>query len=212
MTETPETNGGTHRQTPVLRSSLFIICITIIVLALIAGFGAWLVFRSLNSQAESGKSLAVQVQEACESDRLAPKDRDALCKSAERVIREVPIEDPEIQEPEVQEPEIQEPEIQEPEVQQPEDQQGEQQDPEVQDDEIQDPEIQDPETQDPENQDPEIDDPEPNDPQDPADSITLVMAGQTWICSRDQGSPPKNPTYTCTLQDPGNGNGNGNTP
>lgn len=203
MTETPETSG-THRD-QVVRSPLFIICTTIIVLALMMGTGGWLLYKSLNSQAESGKSLAVQVREACDSDRLEPRDRADLCEDAERVIREVPIEDPEIQDPEIQEPEIQEPEIQESEsqdseIQQPESQQPEQQEGEIQDDEIQDPELQEPEVQEPENQDPEVDDPEPNDPQDPAETITLIQGGQTWICTRDGNSPPRNPTYTCELQ------------
>lgn len=189
----------------VARSALFIVSMSVLAMALLLGIGGWLLFKALNSQAESGKSLALQVQEACESNRLAPRDREDLCADADRVIREVPIEDPEIQEPEVQENEIQEPEIQEPEIQESEDQQREEQDAEEQDSEsqdaeIQEPEEQEPEEQEPENQDPEIDDPEPNDPQDPPGSITLTIDGTTYVCTKDDPSPPEGPSYTCTEQ------------
>lgn len=170
---------------PTVRSPLFIVCVTILVMCTILGLAGWLIYSTLLSQAESGKSLAIQVREACDNRDLDlnPDDRKQLCDDADKVIEEKPIDSPEIQEAEVQEPEIQESEIQESEIQERERQGRERQQRELQDAEEQEAEEQESEIQDGEEQEPEIQDPENDDP-DPNSMLNFAISD---MCNAQDG-------------------------
>jgi outer membrane biosynthesis protein TonB len=200
---------------------VYVVLLSFCMAALIV-FG-YLAYRSLAGPAEAGADLAEQVEAICDREgKLVGTNGKDICPQAGDVIDNAPIgsevDDPESQDPETQDPEVQESETQDPEVQNPENQERESQDPEPGDDEIQNPEDQElesrePEIQDQESQDPEVDDkdpddpenqdPEVNDPQDPPSKFTIEnypLPGQTTVCTRNQGSDPNSPTYTCTVQ------------
>lgn len=154
------------------------------------------------AQAEADRWATLSaISQECRNGNL-PKGLRYLCVQVRQLRDQADPDDPEVQDAEIQEPEVDDPDPDDPERQDPdrddpEAQQDEVQDGEVDDPDPDDPETQDPEIQDPEQQDPEVDDPEPNDPQDPPATATYTFPFGTYICTRDEGSDPRNPTYTC---------------